>query len=197
MAGVTVCGVRLSYAGEAGWEITCPSDRADTVYEALHEAGARPAGVMAQTSMRIEKRFPAYGHDLDTDTTPFEAGLEFTIRWDKDFVGRAALLRLRGRPAKQRMVTVVLDDADAVPLGSEPVFLHERIVGKTTSAAFGYRIGKPVAVAMIDAQRLAEARTRRVAIDIAGVRVAGCAGFEAAFDPEGRRMRSPAVETRQ
>ena len=197
VAGVAVHGVRLSYAGEAGWEITCPSDRADTVYEALHEAGARPAGVMAQTSMRIEKRFPAHGHDLDTDTTPFEAGLEFTIRWDKDFLGRAALLRLRGRPPKQRMVTIVLDDAAAVPLGNEPVYLHERIVGKTTSAAFGYRIGKPVALAMIDAECLAQARTRRVAVDIAGVRAAGSAGFEAAFDPDGSRMRSPAAATRQ
>ena len=197
MAGVAVHGVRLSYAGEAGWEITCPSDRADTVYEALHEAGARPAGVMAQTSMRIEKRFPAYGHDLDTDTTPFEAGLEFTIHWDKDFLGRAALLRLRGRPPKQRMVTIVLDDAAAVPLGNEPVYLHERIVGKTTSAAFGYRIGRPVALAMIDAECLAQARTRRVSVDIAGVRAAGSAGLEAAFDPDGSRMRSPAAATRQ
>ena len=193
VADVTVRGVRLSYVGEAGWEITCPAERADTVYEALHEAGARPAGILAQTSMRIEKRFLAYGHDLDTDTTPFEAGLGFAIRWDKDFLGRAALLRLRGQPPKQRMVTIVLDDADAVPLGSEPVYLHERIVGKTTSAAFGYRIGKPVALAMIDTERLAEARTRRIAIDIAGTRASGSVRFEAAFDPDGSRMRAPAV----
>ena len=56
--GVTVRGVRLSYVGEAGWEITCPAERADTVYEALHEAGARPTGILAQTSMRNREAFP-------------------------------------------------------------------------------------------------------------------------------------------
>ena len=191
IAGVAVRGVRLSYAGEAGWEITCPSGRADTVYEALHEAGARPSGVLAQTSMRIEKRFLAYGHDLDTGTTPLEAGLGFAICWNKDFIGRAALLRLRDQPLKQRMATIVLDDADAVPLGSEPVYLGGRILGKTTSAAFGYRIGKPVALAMIDPERLAEDREQCVDIDIAGTRFRGAVTFEAAFDPKGTRMRPP------
>lgn len=189
IAGVAVRGVRLSYVGEAGWEITCPSDRADRVYEALHEAGARPAGVLAQTSMRIEKRFLAYGHDIDTDTTPLEAGLGHTILWDKDFVGRDALLRLENGPPKQRVATIVLDDAKAVPLGSEPVHLGDRIVGKTTSAAFGYRVGKPLALAMFDAEILAGAPERRVDIDIAGTRVAGAVTFEAAFDPRGARMR--------
>ena len=189
IGGVAVHGVRLSYVGEAGWEITCPSDRAQPLYEALHEAGARPAGVLAQTSMRIEKRFLAYGHDIDTDTTPFEAGLGYTIRRDKDFLGRDALLRLEDRPPKQRMATIVLDDANAVPLGSEPVYLGDRIVGKTTSAAFGYRVGKPVALAMLDSERLSEAPAQRVDIDIAGSRVAGGVTFEAAFDPRGARMR--------
>ena len=189
IGGVAVHGVRLSYVGEAGWEITCPSDRAQTLYEALHEAGARPAGVLAQTSMRIEKRFLAYGHDIDTDTTPLEAGLGYTIRRDKDFLGRDALLRLEDRPPKQRMATIVLDDANAVPLGSEPVYLGDRIVGKTTSAAFGYRVGKPVALAMLDSERLSEAPAQRVDIDIAGSRVAGGVTFEAAFDPRGSRMR--------
>ena len=189
IGGVAVHGVRLSYVGEAGWEITCPSDRAQTLYEALHEAGARPAGVLAQTSMRIEKRFLAYGHDIDTDTTPLEAGLGYTIRRDKDFLGRDALLRIGDRPPRQRMATIVLDDANAVPLGSEPVYLGDRIVGKTTSAAFGYRVGKPVALAMLDPERLSEAPAQRVEIDIAGARVAGGVAFEAAFDPRGARMR--------
>ena len=189
IAGVAVRGVRLSYVGEAGWEITCPHDRADAVYEALHEAGARPCGVLAQTSMRIEKRFLAYGHDLDTDITPLEAGLEFPIRWDKDFIGRTALPRVRDRPRKQSVVTIVFDDVDAVPLGGEPVYVGERIAGKTTSAAFGYRIGKPVALALIDPERLAGAPGWRVEVDIAGSRAGGVATFEAAFDPGGTRMR--------
>ena len=189
IAGVAVRGVRLSYVGEAGWEITCPHDRADAVYEALHDAGARPCGVLAQASMRIEKRFLAYGHDLDTDITPLEAGLEFTIRWDTDFIGKTALLRLRDRPREQSVATVVFDDIDAVPLGGEPVHVSDRIVGKTTSAAFGYRIGRPVALAMIDAEVLAGARERCVNVDIAGSHAGAVVMFGAAFDPQGSRMR--------
>ena len=190
IAGVPVRGVRLSYVGEAGWEITCASGRADTVYEALHGAGARPCGVLAQTSMRIEKRFLAYGHDIDTDVTPLEAGLEFAVDRNKDFVGRDALSRIEDKPPGQRICSIVLDDAQAVPLGGEPVRLGERIVGKTTSAAFGYRIGRPVALAMIDADRLAGAPVQQVDIDIAGSRASGAVSFASAFDPSGARMRA-------
>ena len=100
IAGVPVRAVRLSYVGEPGWEITCPAGRAGTVYDALHAAGARPSGLLAQTSMRIEKRFPAYGPDLDTGVTPLEAGLDFAVRRDKDFLGREALARLEGPAAE-------------------------------------------------------------------------------------------------
>ena len=192
IAGVPVRGVRLSFVGEAGWEMTCPSDQAETVLAALHDAGARPCGVLAQTSMRIEKRFLAYGHDLDTDVTPFEAGLGFAIRWDKHFLGRDALLEREDRPAEKRIASIVLESEDAVPLGGEPVCLGERIVGRTTSAAFGYRIGKPVALAMVELQDPAESGKPRVDIDIAGRRAAGAVTFEAAFDPRGARMRTTA-----
>ena len=192
VAGVQVCGVRLSYVGELGWELTCPSGEAETVHAALHDAGARPCGVLAQTSMRIEKRFLAYGHDIDTDVTPLEAGLESAIRRNKRFLGRDALSRLEDEPPKQRIVSIVLDAADAVPLGGEPVYLGERIAGRTTSAAFGYRIAKPVALAMVDTRRLTGSRKPRVDVDIAGRRVSGTVTVEAAFDPEGARMRATA-----
>ena len=76
-----------------------------------------------------------------------------------------------------------------MPLGGEPVRLGERLVGKTTSAAFGYRIGRAVALAMIDAERIAGAPEQRVDIDIAGSRASGTVSFQAAYDPHGRRMR--------
>ena len=189
IGGVPVLGVRLSYVGEAGWEIASPANQALTVYDALHDSGARPCGTLAQTSMRIEKRFLAYGHDLDTDVNPLKAGLDFAVRWDKEFIGRPALELLRREPPRQRIVSILLEDPDAVPLGSEPVYLGHRIIGKTTSAAFGYRIGKPVALAMIDSVQHSESRERRVDIDIAGIRFPGLVSFEPAFDPGGSRMR--------
>ena len=145
--------------------------------------------------------------------TPLDAGLGFAVCRDKDFIGREALARLEDRPPKQRLATLVLDDPDTVPLGGEPVRLGDRIIGKTTSAAFGYRIGQPVALAMIepdvfagdpssssrsgarsdslaviDPEAFAGDPEPRADVDVAGKRASGIVTFEAAFDPAGARM---------
>lgn len=189
IAGAHINAVRLSYVGEAGWEITCGAENAVAVYDALAEAGARPAGLLAQTSMRIEKRFLAYGHDLDTDITPIEAGLDFAVAWDTDFIGREALIRQRDDGVGNRIVTIVLDDENAVPLGNEPVYFDSAIAGKTTSAAFGYRLGRPVAIADLG-NADARADGTGVEIDVAGTLFAGRVATAPAFDPTGRRMRA-------
>ncbi len=186
MAGKHVRAVRLSYVGEQGWEITCKSANAPVIYAAMREAGAIPAGIFAQTSMRIEKKFLAYGHELDSDVTPIEAGLEFAIGWNTDFIGREALLRRRDEGPKSHMVTILLDDPSAVPLGHEPIRLDGEIVGETTSAAFGYRVGKPVALgyAHVDAPEGLD-----VQVDIARELFAARLTTSPAFDPKGARMR--------
>ncbi|MFQ5565164.1 MAG: FAD-dependent oxidoreductase [Paracoccaceae bacterium] len=186
IAGAHVRAVRLSYVGEAGWEITTAAADAGRVHDALQAAGARPAGLYAQTSMRIEKGYRAMGHELDSDVTPPEAGLAFTIAWDSDFIGREALMRRRGEGVASRIVTILLDDIDAVPLGNEPVYEQGRIVGRTTSAAFGYRVGCPLALAEVEAG-LDEGAP--VAIDIARQHFAGRITLKPAFDPTGARMR--------
>lgn len=188
-----VNAVRLSYVGEAGWEITCRVEDAATLYDAFYALGARPSGMLAQSAMRIEKRFLAYGHDLDTDVSPIQAGLEFAIDWSSDFIGREALLRQRDAGESNRIVTIVLDDPEVVPLGNEPVHLDTTIVGKTTSAAFGYRVGKPLALADFS---VPEARSDGtvVTVDIAGNHCTGCITTQPAYDPDGRRMRGHATE---
>ncbi len=165
IAGCQVRGVCLSYVGEPGWELTCKAADASSIYRVLQQAGAKPAGIFAQTSMRIEKRFLAYGHDLDTDINPLQAGLEFTLDWSSDFIGKAALQVLRDTPPTTGVVSLVLQDVNATPLGNEPVKSNGHIIGKTTSAAFGYRVGKPVALAIIEAQAID--REKAVEIDIA------------------------------
>ena len=189
IAGVPVRGVRLSYVGEAGWEITCPAAAATQVYDALYDAGARPAGLFAQTAMRIEKRFLAYGHELDSDISPLETGLEFAVAWDTNFIGKAALERRKAQPLRDQVVSILLDDPEAQPLGNEPVLANGEIIGKTTSAAFGYRVKKPVALALVEAALLAERESAAVEVDIAGTLFSGTAGLAPAFDPKGSRMR--------
>ncbi|MCG8545011.1 MAG: FAD-dependent oxidoreductase, partial [Alphaproteobacteria bacterium] len=189
IAGADVTAVRLSYVGEAGWEITCGAEDAAQVYEALYAAGARPAGLFAQSSMRIEKGFPAYGDDLDTDVSPLEAGLDFAVAWDTDFIGRDALLAVRENPRNASLVTIVLDDVAAVPLGNEPVYRDGEIIGKTTSAAFGYRVGKPVALAYLDSSDANALDGQQVGIEIARTPFTGAVSRGPAYDPTHARMR--------
>ena len=190
IASIPVLAVRLSYVGEPGIEISCPASEAPVLYDLFYANGARPAGLYAQTSMRIEKRFLAYGHDLDTDVTPLEAGLDFAIDWQKDFLGKEALLEHKKKGPAIKLVTLLFNQKKTWPLGSEPVYRDGKIIGKTTSATFGHRIGRPLALAYLDTGSGAIVDGTEVEIDIAGERFDAQVSPKAAFDPEGRRMRS-------
>ncbi|PRY20964.1 4-methylaminobutanoate oxidase (formaldehyde-forming) [Aliiruegeria haliotis] len=186
VAGRHVRAVRMSYVGEAGWEMTCKAEEAATIYAALTIAGAVPAGMYAQTSMRIEKGFAAMGHELDGDLTPVEAGLAMMCSKKKRFIGSDAV-NARREAGKQTLATLIIEDERAVPLGHEPIYLGDRIVGHTTSAAFGHRIGKPVALAHV---HLDEIDGAEVTIDIARETFSGSLQLAPAFDPTGSRMKA-------
>jgi 4-methylaminobutanoate oxidase (formaldehyde-forming) len=140
--------------------------------------------------MRIEKRFLAYGNDLDTDIDPFQAGLEFALDWNSDFIGKSALLERRDQAPTGKLVSIVFDEIDARPLGNEPVRQAGRIIGKTTSAAFGYRLGKPVAIARLECKSENNLDGLKVDVDIARSQNAGTAFLNAAYDPRGSNMRA-------
>ena len=135
--------------------------------------------------MRIEKGFLAYGHDMDTDLDPLQLGLSFAVAWNTAFIGREALEARRQKPGKRKMATIVLSDQDVWPHGNEPVYCGDQLIGMTTSAAFGVRVGAPVALALLDEN----ACVGPVEIDIAGKRALGTAQSGPAFDPKGARMR--------
>jgi 4-methylaminobutanoate oxidase (formaldehyde-forming) len=189
VAGIEVDAARLSFVGEAGWELTCRVENIEQLYNQLHAAGAKPAGMFAQSAMRIEKRFLAFGHDLDTDMNPFQAGLEFTLDWNSDFIGKAVLLEQRDQTPDSQLVSIVFDKVDAQPLGNEPVYHDGRIIGKTTSAAFGYRLGKPVAIALVDSTSNMNLDGFKVDVDIARSQNAGTISLTPAYDPTGSNMR--------
>ncbi|MEM8729248.1 MAG: FAD-dependent oxidoreductase [Pseudomonadota bacterium] len=183
IAGKHVRAARMSYVGEAGWEITMRSENAGVVYDALVAAGARPAGLYAQTSMRIEKGFCAMGHELDADVSPIAAGLGFALRKTGGYIGDAAIAAQSETPAT--LVSLQFDDETAVPLGHEPIYLGNHIVGQTTSAAYGFRVGAPVALG--HAADLSEGD--RVYVDIARKMFTARISRRALFDPDGLRMR--------
>ncbi len=190
---------RITYVGELGWELYVPVEFAAGVYDALHaggdDLGLADAGYYAIESLRVEKAYRAWGRELTTDDTPLEAGLAFAVRFDKaaPFMGREALLAQRAKPLGKRLVSFVLDDPEALPWGDEPIWCEGAIVGSTSSAAYGYTLGRAVAMGYVRRQGGVDAaylRTARFEVEIGGDRFAARGSLKAPYDPDGLRMRS-------
>jgi glycine cleavage system aminomethyltransferase T len=148
--------MRLSYVGELGWEIYTSADLGlrlwDVLWAAGQDLGLIAAGRAAFNSLRLEKGYRAWGHDMTTEHNPYEAGLGFAVHPDKgDFVGRAAIAGLSADTVARRLSCLTVDDGHSVVLGDEPVFLDGRPAGYVTSAAFGHTIGRPIAYAWLPA----------------------------------------------
>jgi len=151
-----VLAARVTYLGELGWELHIPTEYAAGVYDELISAGAdlgvRPVGLAAMSSLRLEKGYRDLGVDIDNTDNPIEAGLGFTIAWDKPggFVGRDALLefKAKGTPGN-RVVSLFIDDAGADLFGNEPVLVDGKWVGYVRAAAYGYTLGGPVGLAQV------------------------------------------------
>ena len=198
LAHATVRALRITYVGELGWELYVPVEYAAGVYDAIQEAGAdlglRDAGYYALESLRLEKGYRAWGHDVTPDDTPLEAGLEFAVRLDKagGFLGRDALVAQRAGGVTKRLVVFSLDDVEARPWGDEPILRDGALVGWVTSAAFGHTLGRPVAMGYV---RNADGVDRRFiesgayAIEIAGERARARPHLRPPYDPAGARIR--------
>ncbi len=139
---------RLSFTGEEGFELYTTADMAMAAQEALVAAGATHAGLYASSSLRIESGFRAFGHELTPGTTPHEAGLDAFCAWGTGFVGEEAL---RAHVPERRIVSLLFDDPNAIPIHDEPIYFDGKVVGQITSAAWSYRFGRSVALAMINA----------------------------------------------
>ena len=150
---------RITYVGELGWELYVPAEHCLDVYERLLEAGGefglRHAGYHAMGACRVEKGYRHWSHDIGDEDTPLEAGLGFTVAWDKPggFVGREALIPQRERGAlPKRLVQVMLEDASAdVPLlyHEEPILRDGVIVGSVKSGAWGHRLGRSIGMGYV------------------------------------------------
>jgi len=198
----TVRATRLTYVGELGWELYVPVEFAVSVYDTLHAAGAhfglKNAGYYALESLRIEKGYRAWGRELSPDTHPFEAGLAFACKLDKniEFIGRDALLKLRNEPLHRRLVVLTADGAsDRMLWGGEAILRDGKAVGFVSSAAFGHTLGCPVAMGYVkrdDGHALDNAwlANARYEIDVAGERLPATLHLKAPYDPASTRVKS-------
>ena len=142
---------RVSFAGELGWELHSALEDQPALYDAVLDAGARPFGMGALDSMRIEKGYRAWKRDLSTDYTLLEAGLDRFVEWDKQggFRGRDALLAARGTGGRRFAMLRLAAGAEDAP-DNAPVLAGDRIVGTVTSGAWGHRTDTSLALAILE-----------------------------------------------
>ncbi|WP_406273971.1 FAD-dependent oxidoreductase [Nocardia sp. NBC_00881] len=192
IAGVPVTAMRLSYVGELGWELYTSADNGlrlwDVLWQEGHQYGVIAAGRAAFNSLRMEKGYRAWGTDMTTEHNPYEAGLGFAVRRQKEeFVGRMALEGVGDATVTRRLACLRVDDGRSVVLGQEPVFLDGRPAGYVTSAAFGHTVGAPIAYAWLPASA---APGTPVEIQYFDRRVAATVVAEPLVDPEMKRIKA-------
>ena len=153
---VPVLALRVSYAGELGWELYTPSEYGERLWEHILEAGEehdiRPYGNGALNSLRIEKGFRLWGKDLHTEHNPYEAGLGWAVDLDTDFIGKEAVAAAaNGDNIRHEVACLTLDDEDATILDDRPVFApgEGETLGYVHSAEYGYTAGACVAYAYL------------------------------------------------
>jgi 4-methylaminobutanoate oxidase (formaldehyde-forming) len=187
---VPCLAVRVTYVGELGWELYCPTEFGARLWDELWAAGRDhglvAGGYKAIDSLRLEKGYRVWGADITPEDTPYEAGVGFAVKLDKgDFVGRDALLA--ASEPERRLCCLTLADPRAVALGSEPVRVGGEPVGRVTSGGYGYTVASSIALAYLPAEHDVGSE---VAVEIFGDWVGGLVVDEPLYDPSGKRIRA-------
>lgn len=192
---------RLTYVGEMGYELYMPTEFAAHVFDQIAEAGAdfglRMGGFFAINSLRMEKGYRHWGHDIGEEDTPYQAGLGFAVALDKPggFIGREALLRQKSSgPIQRRMVQVGFPETRDAPMmyHNEPILRDEKIVGSVTTGAWGHRIGASLAMGYVaDAGGVNDAwlSSGKWEVEIAWKRYPAAVQWRPWYDPKGERLK--------
>ncbi|CAG9992940.1 unnamed protein product [Clonostachys byssicola] len=192
IAGIAVLAINISWVGERGWELHTSAEFGRHVWDSLWKAGQTydlvAAGRAAFYSLRLEKGVRLWGIDFTTEKDPFEAGLEHLVQPGKvEFVGHSAIQGRSRTSASSRLRSLTVDDGKSMILGNEPVYVDGRVVGYITTAAFGFSIGRPVALAYLpSAMKEGDA----VDVEYFGRSVKATVTSDPVFDPENSRLQT-------
>jgi dimethylglycine dehydrogenase len=189
VAGKDVALIRVSFAGELGWEVHCDMGDAPAIYDALLAGGAVPFGMRALNTLRIEKGYRAWKGDLSTDYSLLEGGLERFIDWTKDFPGKTALAAEKQRGVAKRFVALKVATGPNDPPYMANLWADGAIVGEVTSAAMGYRVGHVVALGMLKSEYAVPGTVLEV--EVFGERLAAeVLGYGASWDKKNERIKA-------
>ena len=193
-----VRATRISYVGELGWELYVPTEFAPGVFDVILEDGAAHglhlAGYHALNSLRIEKGYRHWGHDITNEDTPLESGLGFTVKWDKagGFIGREALDEYRNAPLKRRLVQFRLEDPEPMLYHEEPIWREGVRVGRTTSGMYGHTLGGSVGLGYVEHPEGVDHEfmaSGNFELEVAGKRFAAAASLRPMYDPTGEKIK--------
>jgi glycine cleavage system T protein len=200
LAYARVRASRITYVGELGWELYVPSDCAQSVYDEILTAGEEfglvHAGYHAMNSLRIEKAYRHWGHDLGDEDTPLEAGLGFAVGWSKTdgFIGSEALRAAKERGVRRRLVNFKLEAQQPLLYHNEPIWRNGRIVGRTSSGMFGHTLGCPLAMGYLENEgepvTTDWVNAGRYELEVAAERVPAVASLQPFYDPQSLRVRA-------
>lgn len=191
---------RITYVGELGWELYIPTEYAAGVFDAIMAAGEpfglRLAGYHALNSLRMEKGYRHWGHDISPDETPLEAGLGFAVSWDKPngFIGREALLAHKSGGLPQRLAQFRLLDGGKLLYHNEPIWRDGVIVGRITSGMYGHTVGASLGMGYVKNPEGIVDRdfvlSGSYEVEVACERVAATVSLAPFYDPKSERVRA-------
>jgi glycine cleavage system T protein len=193
-----VRAMRVTYVGELGWELHIPTEFALHIFDALNAAAdsgiIQPVGMHAMNSLRIEKAYRHWGHDISDEDTPIEAGLNFAVAYDKPggFIGREALLRQKQAGSKKRLVQFRLNDPEPMLYHNEPIWRDNQIVGYINSGTYGHTLGAAIGLGYVNHEAGISAawiNAGRYEIEIAGEKRTAVASLKPMFDPQNLKIR--------
>ena len=199
VAGIEVLALRMSYVGELGWELYVPSEQAVELFDALVAAGEphglTMAGYHAMNTLRLESGFRHWGHDITDEDTPIEAGLGFTVAWDKPggFCGQAALEAQRNAARNKRLIQFRLEHPDLLCYHDDPILRDGEPVGATTSSMWSYVEGRCLAMGYVrrsgpEGVDQAWLDAGRFAINVGGELVVATPSIRSFYDPRNQRV---------
>lgn len=190
---------RITFVGELGWELYVPTEFMQDIYDRIVAAGAEyglaHAGYHALNSLRTEKAYRHWSHDITDEDSPLEAGLDFVVKWDKPggFVGREALLEQREKGLSRHLVQLRLKDAEPLIYHNEPIWRDGTLVGHITSGAYGHTLGGAVGLGYVSAipGEAAEAvLDGHYEVEVACEKIAAEVSLRPLYDPENSKIRS-------
>ena len=192
VSGIPVRALRVSYVGELGWELHCPMPRLGELHDALMQAGEshgiRRFGTYAMNSLRMEKAYKGWGSELTTEISLVESDMLRFARKSGGYIGADVVESKKRDGVSTHLVFCEVDAVDADPIGNEPVFDGEQIVGITTSGAYGHHVKKSLAFAYVDSGY--DKVDTIFEIQILGEKRSAKVLGEAGWDPENKRLKA-------